>query len=235
LLARNHPEPSRRGRRCPDEELLVAWATGKLAGYEREHVETHIAGCDFCLGQVGFLARADGLGEPPAAPARLLEMARGGRARRFVPARHVALTAAAAAVFVAAFAILLPRGAGRTQPVGAPSPGPQAMEPADRPFRNGLPATAAPHFLRPAEGETVPRAALLFAWKPAPEALSYTLEVVSSDGDVVWEGESANPRVAPPPGVALAPGRTYFAWVLTHLRSGAVERSPAVGFRVAPD
>lgn len=106
LLARTHPDPSRRGRRCPAEARLVAWAAGKLAGSDREAFESHLAGCDFCLGQAGFLARADALGEPPAVPTPLLEAARVGRSEGPGRIRRYAVPAAAAAGLAASLFVI---------------------------------------------------------------------------------------------------------------------------------
>jgi len=57
--------------RCPDEHDLAAYVEQQLIGAERERVESHLAKCDRCLQQVGFLVKnADGVARP--VPARFL-------------------------------------------------------------------------------------------------------------------------------------------------------------------
>lgn len=114
------------------------------------------------------------------------------------------------------------------------APGGSAV-PVERLVRNGPGETDSPWLVRPSEGELVARGSLALAWRGVPEALFYTVEIVDPNGDVAWEGRSESTRLAVPAGAPLVPGRPYFAWVLAHLRSGATVRSPAVGFRLAPD
>src|SRR5215467_10968326 len=42
---------------CPDEHQLAAYVDQQLIGAERERVESHLAKCDSCLQQVGFLVK----------------------------------------------------------------------------------------------------------------------------------------------------------------------------------
>ncbi len=68
-----------------------------------------------------------------------------------------------------------------------------------------------------------------------PRALQYSVQVLSLAGDLVWQGRSAGEETIVPPQVALEPGQRYYVWVEARLPSGAVSRSDAVAFRVAPD
>src|SRR5580658_7192305 len=62
------------GARCPDADLLAAFAENTLAVDERTTLNAHVAGCAICQRQLAALARADALGAPVAAraPAPLL-------------------------------------------------------------------------------------------------------------------------------------------------------------------
>jgi len=227
----------RPGWRCPDEALVVAWVEGRLEGARRDAVESHLSECDFCLGQVGFLSRAGDLGPPPAVPTHLLALAQGERPGLIGHLRPATLVAAAASL-VLALAVVVPRGREGSLPGVPRFDRPDSVSPAapsaDRILRNGQNAAGDPRILSPSEGENVPREGLELRWREVAGSLFYTVQLVDSKGDVVWEGRTEAARLTLPAEVALAPGQTYFAWVLAHLPSGASVRSPAVGFRVAP-
>jgi hypothetical protein len=76
--------PSRagkRGWRCPDEIQLAAYVAKSLAGSERNSIESHLVGCDFCLGQVAFLTKSADWANSKEVPANLLSGARNLLAR----------------------------------------------------------------------------------------------------------------------------------------------------------
>jgi hypothetical protein len=228
---------ARPGWRCPDEALVVAWVEGRLEGARRDAVESHLSDCAFCLGQAGFLSRAGELGPPPAVPTHLLALAQGERPGLIGHLRPASLVAATAGL-VLALAVVSPRGrdGSLTGFLGfdRPETASPAAPTADRILRNGQNAAGDPRILRPFEGEIVPRAGFDLRWREVAGSLFYTVQLLDSKGDVVWERRTEATRLTLPAEAALAPGQTYFAWVLAHLPSGASVRSPAVGFRVAP-
>src|ERR1700735_4473533 len=57
------------GARCPDPDLLAAFAENALAPDERAQWNAHIAGCAVCQRQLAALARAGAIGTPAPAPA----------------------------------------------------------------------------------------------------------------------------------------------------------------------
>src|ERR1700678_2700700 len=59
----------RAGARCPDADLLAAFAENTLAVDERAKLNAHVAGCAICQRQLAALARADALGAPGSARA----------------------------------------------------------------------------------------------------------------------------------------------------------------------
>ena len=103
-------DTARRGWRCPDETKLAAYVTQDLSGSARKSVEAHVAGCDFCLAQVAFLAQSADWVNVEAVPAHLLS-----RARRLItrePRKTInlgwrwAVTAAAVACFALFFVLV---------------------------------------------------------------------------------------------------------------------------------
>ena len=56
---RNRSNPAvRRGWRCPDELQLTAYVERQLTGPAHDSIESHLADCEFCRGQVAFLTQA---------------------------------------------------------------------------------------------------------------------------------------------------------------------------------
>ncbi|HLF55315.1 MAG TPA: zf-HC2 domain-containing protein, partial [Thermoanaerobaculia bacterium] len=52
LLTRLPSDDGRPSRHCPDEHRLAAYAERRLPGAERSLLESHLADCGSCLGQV---------------------------------------------------------------------------------------------------------------------------------------------------------------------------------------
>ena len=237
LIPRAGAAGAKPGWSCPDEAALAAYADGRLTGGARESLEGHISDCEFCCGQVGFLARAAELGPPPAVPAPLLAAARGERSWQAFGLRHLTALAATAGIVLAVVLASPTRDPGSlsTDPTSATirSDDP-ALAAGARPVRRARSPSSTPSLLRPVEGETVSPAGFAVRWEEVAGALFYTVQLVDRKGDVAWEGRADGTRLVLPPGAPLAPGQRYFVWVLAHLRSGATARSDAVGFGVAP-
>jgi putative zinc finger protein len=67
--------------------------------------------------------------------------------------------------------------------------------------------TIAPRILAPIGGvESVDR----FVWSSVPHAGIYTLRIFDPDGSVVWQSETSDTVLTPPPPVALRLGRSYY-------------------------
>ena len=105
----------------------------------------------------------------------------------------------------------------------------------DRTVRNGAVTVAPPRILQPGEGEIVGRLPLEIRWSTSPGALQYSVQLLSLAGDLVWEAVNSGREVVVPAGIVFEPGQRYYVWVEARLPSGAVSRSDAVAFRVAPD
>ncbi len=75
-LLQSERRPRRRGWRCPDDNQLAAYISGRFDESKRKAFETHAANCDSCISAIGFLALS---AEWPAfneVPAHLLSRAR---------------------------------------------------------------------------------------------------------------------------------------------------------------
>jgi len=225
VLRRPQAGPRKRGWRCPDEAALASYAEGRLEESKGDRLETHLDKCAFCSEQVAFLLRAADAPLQERVPAHLL-----ARAEELVPVRFtlgwnpawswLAATAAVAALTVAVtLRIQQPEPAAPVSPVQqAPAVPPRTVEP---PAATAPPVTArtpprverraheTPQefaLVHPADGATLPRAGLKFRWKPLATALFYQVQVLTEEGNVVWEGRSQETSLRLPENVELAAG-----------------------------
>ncbi|MGB5401528.1 MAG: zf-HC2 domain-containing protein [Thermoanaerobaculia bacterium] len=220
---------AKRTFRCPPSTQLAAYVDARLGEAPRSEVEEHLADCAFCLGQIGFLVR-DSRGQAAVPlPADLLSAARDRPIRRFGPVPAPALTAMAATALLLVVAVLW-------QPDSDISPAqPYLGAPADRTVRNGAVTVTPPRIVLPGDGEIVARPPVEVRWSASPGALQYAVQVLSLEGDLVWEDLTGGEGALIPSEVQLEPGQKYYVWVEAQLRNGGTARSDAVAFRVASD
>jgi len=104
---------SRRGWRCPDDMLLTAYVDRGVDANALESLESHLADCDTCLGQVSFLMQSAGWANSEQVPPQLLARARDlvseKRRKPMLPGWRWALAAAAACVLITFATVLILR------------------------------------------------------------------------------------------------------------------------------
>ena len=86
-----------------------------------------------------------------------------------------------------------------------------------------------PRLISPAQGKIIGNN-VQFTWSAVSNTSYYVLRVVTSEGDLVWEGQSKETKIRVPAD-SLKQGK-YFAWVLSYRVDGQVAKSDAVEFRV---
>lgn len=235
IFPRTHPF------HCPDEQELAAYVDQQLIGAERERVESHLAKCDSCLQQVGFLIRrAHGAATP--VPARLLAGAKELKtaAQRRPPMTWQWAGAAAAIALVAISAVVwretqlnhakeqAVRVATTQRPQAPVIPrGPNSE--AETSVRGGSAGASLPVMLSPRPGATVDASVFIIRWEPIANAVAYEVRVVTADGSLVWQKRVREAWVRPP-SRTLRPGKKYFVWVRALLPDGDTQVSPAVSF-----
>ena len=230
-------EAVRRTRSCPDAAQLAAYAEGRLTEPESERLESHLADCGFCLGQVRFLVRIGELGPAPAVPTRLIDAVTEPRGQRRIgprlPARALLAAAAGLALVVVGVRfdwIEIPSG---TPPSTAATESESiATGPADRAVRNHAAGQSVPTIVQPKPGQSVARETLTLIWEPVAGALDYSVQLMDGRGNPLWEDRTEALSTTVPSQVELTPGRQYFVWVGAHLRSGLRVKSPAVEFTI---
>jgi len=230
----------RRHFRCPDEHDLAAYADQQLIGAERERVESHLAKCNSCLQQVGFLIRhAQGSTSVPArflAGAKQLETA--GERNSPVVWQWAGVAAAIAVVAISAALwreAQLNHGEKRSVPVTTAQGRHTTSIPsnpdseAETTVRSGSRGVSLPVVLSPRPGATVQPSDFIIRWEPTANAVDYEVRVVTADGSPVWHKRVREPSVRPP-SETLRSGRKYFVWVRALLPDGETQLSPAVSF-----
>jgi len=212
--------PPRRTWRCPDETELAGFAEQRLSPGARARLEQHIAGCDFCLDQVGVLMRLESA-EAPDAPPELV-----ARARRLVASDERPAWApwrwGTAAAAVSALALVLTFS---MRP-------PRVINPEVATFRTAPAVMNPPELLAPREGAVVGRNELEFHWRPLETSLYYELRVLTAEGDVVWEERVNGTEARMPSNIRLAAGRRYFVSVEGWLPEGKGMKSRVVAFQL---
>lgn len=224
---------------CPDEHHLAAYVDQQLIGAERERVESHLAKCNSCLQQVGFLVKQSQV-VAGAAPAALVH-----RAEHLETEAHEDApfgwkwVSVAAAIAVVAIGVVVSRKArpnleehsaiiATAQQQSAPIIRDKTKSEADTAVRSISPPSL-PLVLSPQPGAIVHVSNFTIRWEAVPNAVAYEVRVVTADGDLVWHKRVHENSVSPPE-QPLRPGVKYFVWVRAWLADGNTKQSAAVGF-----
>lgn len=226
---------------CPDEHALAAYVDQQLIGAERERVESHLAKCDLCLEQVGFLIKQSQI-QVEAAPSSLVQRAKIAETseRRTAPFGWRSVNWVAAAVGIMAIGLIVWREVRPTpekhsttvatdQRPSVPVIRENKNSAAETAVRNASPSESQPLVLSPQPGEIVHPSAFTIRWEPVANAVAYEVRVVTADGDLVWR-RRVHENSANPPKQVLQSGSKYFVWVRASLPNGKTEQSAAVGF-----
>lgn len=223
LLSSKESPRSHRAWRCPDEVTLAAFVDGTLPESDRSRVQGHVADCAMCLQHVAAVLRARET-PPPEVPARLMARARGlaesSAGGTPVSAwRWSMVSAAAGLVLVAAIVVFQ----SRTAPEPGTSPGEVRSVPGQ---------LVAPKILSPVEGSIVGREHSELRWRGVAGAIDYEIQLVTAEGDVLWQERTEKTGARLPATVRIAPGQQVYLWVRAHLLDGKTLKSDPVGFRL---
>lgn len=234
---------------CPDDSTIAAYADHQLAGPAKDKLETHLADCDFCLDQVGFLVRSANAPLPESVPNPLQLRARklaGEKARAEGSAlwQWGKIAAATACLVVVGTIAMRYRPAGpvtvpATHPVISPTPVPPQITPptpsvATPPpaVRGGRKTFPEPTLVFPTDRSTIPENHIKFRWEPVSGALDYEVKLLTAEGDSVWTQTTMGSSLHLPADVKLEAGKKYFVQVRANLAEGKSAQSTPVAFTV---
>lgn len=225
---------------CPGEHELAAYVDQQLIGSERERVESHLAKCDSCLQQVGFLTK-QGRISTASPPSSLVKRARELRTTADTKVLFDwKWVGVAAGIAVIAVGLLVwrdvspstqehPMMVATAQRPSDPAIHGNPSSAANTAVRSASPPESQPIVLSPQAGAIVHGSDFTIRWQEVPDSESYEVRIVTADGDLVWRkrvrGNSVNP-----PKQTLQPGSKYFVWVRAWLAKGKSQQSQAIGF-----
>ena len=230
--------------RCPTEQQLAEYADQQAIGPERHAIERHLAHCDKCLRQVGFLVR-EGSRPTEVVPEELVAKAIAlgkQRARKTAFPWQWATVAAAAVAAVLLAMLWTPRFNQPTRtfdqqpstaqpPVIAQTTDPPLLKAeTDTRIVRGHVDVPDSKLLSPRPGDTVDAQELTLRWQSVPGVLFYEVQVLSDTGDILWETRCHSISIKMPPNVHLIKGKTYYARLRVHTANGSVEQSKPVDF-----
>jgi Putative zinc-finger len=236
---RSDNPPTRRWT-CPDDLTIAAFVDDALSQARKAAVERHLSECERCRVIVADVVKLQREVELPVTP---FELAR--RTVQFAPAvsarpHWIWAPAAAVALIVLITVILSLLRQPQKLLVASPPPPSAPMiakaEPLDsrnRPrheiLRKPQLSEALPLVLSPRLDSAVVRENLKFNWKPVSRSRYYKVSVVTSDGDLLWEGQTEESSLHLPSEVVLKSG-AYFVWITAYLADGRVAKSSPVRF-----
>jgi hypothetical protein len=229
-----------RGWKCPSDERIASYLDAAVDSPSRSRLESHLANCEYCRTLVAELAKVQRDREMPFLPSGLMQ-----RAVALVPPKSTRmhwLWAPAAAMAGMAFVVIvaialrgpelrvIPSRSTPAAPVIAKSePAPTRSAPVNEVVRKPSSGDLLPSVVSPRRGSIVERERLEFQWKTVPHSRYYEIHVVTSEGDLVWQGQSEGSVLQPPADVTLTDG-PYFVWITAYLENGREAKSVPVRF-----
>ena len=248
LAARADSAGNRRWN-CLTEAQIAAYADRRVPEGQKKGIEEHLAGCEYCLGQLAFLARAAHAVLSEEVPAYLLTLGmqvtepEAGRQRGIGWRWRAAISFAAVAACVVIVSVVTLREPATQTPVTRPPISVQAPPATEHPIPpppekapsvrgTARPATL-PSLLFPRRGMVISRDRLEFRWDSVPGALYYDVTLANADGDLIWSGTDERNRIKIPSEVGLSEDVHYFVWVRAHFSKGKTVKSETVAFTVS--
>jgi hypothetical protein len=203
--------------RCPEETTIAAYVQSRLAKRDQDRFEAHLAACDACISQVGFLVKAQ---ETPAidpVPDWLLRKAQlMGPEPSPTPFMRWALAGSLVLALTGAFWLY------RTED-----------NETVRTLRGESDVTL--EILSPRDGALVPARDLLFQWARAENALFYEVNLVTAEGDLVWQSRFEETEARLPTDVRLVPNERYYVWVRAPFSGSSALKSATIAFEVGAE
>ena len=225
---------------CPDDHTIAAYVDGTLEA-NRPTFEHHLAKCEGCRRAVADVIKLqrefDGTAPLSAAvhTAKQIALTKTRRIRWiWVPACAGAVVAAVIAVGLLQepARLSLPSTAAPKAPTIAKSIAPLvATTPAQDIVRKPQATDLSPVVISPRPQSVVTPSALMFRWHQILGAHSYSVHVVTADGDPVWEGQTERTFLPLPSKIVLKDGR-YFVWVGVDFDDSRTGKSAPIAFQV---
>ena len=234
-LLRSHTFSSNaQNRECLDESRCGRLIDGQLTDKEREAIVRHLADCRNCLDLVAGLVElqrhnVDSI--PPDLVAAALALA---PEQQSIPAylqyQWQTKVAVAASLFLLVGALVWQYEAILDLKSTYNSSQPTVEERAD--VRIGARDQERVNIISPIGDANVDPDDIKFQWSPVDRSVFYQVQLLSDDGDVVWESRTENTNIQLPQDLQLSSAGGYFLWVKAHLSDGKTIKSKVVFIRI---
>ncbi|HSF16313.1 MAG TPA: hypothetical protein VLK65_12255 [Vicinamibacteria bacterium] len=206
-----------RSWRCPEETTIAAYVQSRLARRDQDRFEVHLSGCDSCLSHVAFLVSAQESTEIEPVPEWLLKKAQAlGTEDSPPPLLRWAVAGSLVLAMTGALWFLRTEGTETVRTLRGES-------------------DASLELLSPRERAVVPGGEVLFRWAPAENALFYVVNLVTAEGDLVWQSRFEETEARLPAEVRLVPNKRYYVWVRAPLSERGTLKSAAIAFEVSEE
>ncbi len=234
LLRTSVMRPNVAKDKCPQESEDAGRIDGRRPDEARARVADHLARCQKCLDLVIFLVRVQDQPQdhvPQELLAAALKLGSDSRVVR-IPARFQWQTALAAAAGVILVAGVLFTQYPQISDVFLPSDPSQPADAESESVRINGRGQDRLSILFPAQGAAIDSSKPEFRWSGVDQSLYYELQVLSDNGDILWEGRTEETRLQLPSEFKLDRDTSYFVWVRVYLPDGKTIKSKAVAIRV---
>ena len=231
---------SKRRWTCPDEETIAAYVDGALQEDVNKQLENHLAKCGRCRSIVADVVKLQRDSDLPVPPFSAAKQAEAVPRQLPIGFRWIWVPAAAMAIVVlVAVMVIFRREPQKVAQLPASLPSPTAAKGQLGTLSNSVPEITRqpllpgimPVILSPLQDSTVKRDQLEFTWQPFKRSRYYDITVVTSDGDLLWEGKSEGSSLGFPRDIELKNG-SYFVWITAYLTDGQIAKSSPVRFVV---
>jgi len=234
----------RRRWRCPDDREIAGYVDSTLTDARRSRMQRHLADCKDCRALVADVVIIRREADAPVAPTALLQ-----RALDVVPQEPrrwsgiwAPVTALGTVGVCAMIAVMVLRHPERMVVPSGPAPAahiesesgpkPPTLAPEREIVRNQASSQPSPSIISPKEGSAILRESLSFQWESVPHSLYYRVRIVTSEGEVVWEGESSATHLEPPKDAPIRNGK-YFVLISAFMENGRIVKTDPVSFQIA--
>jgi len=232
----------KRGWNCPDEQALASFLDRACDPEVRAQLEDHLSACSYCRALVAESVKTQRLENLRPVPSAVLSRVRsiGNTAPRrlwwsWLPLTIAPAGCAALLLFVwlrATEPLDLPRWTAPSAPAVFKSPSPVAeiVRPSDvvRGSDNRFPL---PTIIFPADSSVIQPDRINFRWRAVPQASHYQVRVLTAEGELLWQHDSAENHLRADGGLILPAGK-YFVLVSAVMENGRSQESSPVEFRV---
>ncbi len=219
---------------CPQETEYAGLIDGTLPDEERVRLADHLAHCQKCLDLVTCLVRVQDRPQdqvPQELLAAALKLGSYSQAMR-LPARFQWQTALAAAAGVILVVGVLFTQYPQLTDVFLRSDLSQPVDSESQSVRVNGRGQDRLRILFPEQGVAIDSSKPEFRWSGVDRSLYYEFQVLSDNGDILWEGRTEETQLQLPPEFKLDRDTSYFIWVRVYLPDGKTIKSKAVAVRV---